>query len=68
MMIETVRNDDSFPLDIDLVNLSREETDTPQHLAGWIYNRCEIKVAGRHLVKHGREQEKVLAIDEGYLD
>jgi RNA polymerase sigma-70 factor, ECF subfamily len=42
--------------------------DAPQHLAGWIYNRCEIEIARRNFMEHRCEQEKVLAIDEGDLD
>ena len=33
-----------------------------------IHNRCEIEVAGSDLVKHGRQQEEVLTIDERHHD
>ena len=55
-------------LDIDLIDFPCEKMDTTQHLACSIYNRCEIKIAGRHLVKHRCEQEKVLTINEGDFD
>jgi hypothetical protein len=40
----------------------------PQHLAGWINDCREIEITDRDLVKHGREQEEALAIDERNLD
>ena len=68
MMIEAMGNHDCPLLDIDLIDFPCKKMDTAQHLACWIYNRCEIKIAGRHLVKHRCEQEKVLTINEGDFD
>src|SRR5580704_1536068 len=53
MMIKAMGNNDSPLLDIYVVDLPCEEADTPQHLASRVYNRCEIEIAGRYLVKHG---------------
>ena len=68
MMIKAMGDNDSPLLDIDLLDFPCKKVDTPQHLAGWIHNRREIEIAGRHFMKHGREQEKVLTIDEGNFD
>ena len=68
MMIEPMRKDDSPILNIDSIDFPRKKLDTPQHLAGRIYNRREIEIARRYFMEHGCEQEKVLAIDEGDLD
>ncbi len=68
MMIEPMRKDDSPILNIDLIDFSREKLDTPQHLAGRVYNRCEIEIARRYFMEHGCEKEKILAIDEGDLN
>jgi len=68
MMIEAVRNNDPPLLEADLKDFSGKKVDAPQHLADRIHNRREIQVAGCDLVKHGREQEEVLAINEGNLD
>jgi len=68
VMIEPMRNDNSPILNIDLIDFPCKKLDTPQHLAGRIYNRCEIEIARRYFMEHGGEEEKVLAIDEGDLN
>src|SRR5215469_11361669 len=68
MMIEPMRNNDPLLFEINLVHFSGQEVHTAQHFANGIYDGCEIQIAGRDFVKHGREQEKVLAIDESDFD
>jgi hypothetical protein len=67
-MIEPVGDNDAPLFDVDPIDLTSDEADTPQHLAGRIHDRREIQVAGRNFVQHGREQEKILPIHEGNLD
>jgi hypothetical protein len=68
MTIEAMGNNDLPLLDVDLIDLTRKEMDVPQQLSDGIHDRRKIQVADCDLVKHGREQEKILPIDEGYLD
>ena len=68
MVIEAMGNNDTPLFDVDPLDLSRKEVDTLKHLADRIHNRRQIQVTGCDLVKHGREQEKIVAIDEGDLD
>src|SRR5215470_3307466 len=68
MVIEAMGNNDTPSFDVHPLDLSRKEMDALKHLANRIHNRRQIQVAGCDLVKHGREQEKIVAIDEGDLD
>ena len=51
-----------------MIDFPGEEAHVPQHLASWIYYCREIEVTGRHLMKHGCEEKKVLTIDQGEFD
>src|SRR5215469_13006525 len=55
MLIKAVGDHDAVMLDINLFDISRQKADAAQHLARWIYDRGEIKIAGGYLVKHGSE-------------
>jgi len=63
MMIETMGNNDPLLLEINLVYFPCQEVHTAEHFADRIHDCCEIQIAGCDLVKHWREQEKVLTID-----
>ena len=67
MMIETVRNHDlPFP-DVDMIYFPGKEVHPAQHLADWIYDRRKIQVAGCDLMKHRREQEEIVTVDEHHV-
>src|SRR5215469_17186965 len=67
-MIETMRDDDLPAGKVDRFNVAGEEVHPLEHLAHGVDDRCEVEVACCHLVQHGREQEKVLAVDKRHLD
>ena len=68
MLIKAMGNHDFFFGDINLRDLARKETDMSQHLAHGIHDRGEIQIARCDFVKHRREQEEVIPIDQGDLD
>src|SRR5215469_14222650 len=68
MMIEAMGNNDRLLFEINLVYFPGQEVHTAQHFADRIHNCCEIQIASRDFVKHWREQEKVLTIDQRDFD
>ncbi len=68
MMIKAVGDRRPSLFEIDPIDLASKEVDTAQHLADWIHDRREVQVAGRHFMQHGREQEKILPIDQSNLN
>src|SRR6516164_175690 len=67
-MIEAMRDNDLPAGKVDRFNVAGEEVHPLQHLAHRVDNSGEVEVARGHLVQHGREEEKVLAVDERDLD
>src|SRR5215469_15248225 len=68
MMIEAMGNNDPLLFEINLVYFSGQEVHPVQHFADRIHDGCEIQIAGGDFVKHWREQEKVLPIDQCDFD
>ena len=44
-----------------------KELHPAEHLADWVYYRREIQVADCDLMKHGREQEKIVTVNEPHF-
>jgi len=63
VMIESMRDDNTFPGQIDRLNLTGEEAHSLEHLANGVHDRGEVKIARCHFVQHGREEEEVFTID-----
>src|SRR6516164_11776803 len=62
MPIESMRDNDLFFIDIDLVHVAAEEIHVPNHFANRIDDVGQIQIAGCDLVQHRREQEEILPI------
>ena len=65
--IKSMRNNDSFFIDVDLVHVTAEKIHAANHFADRINDVRQIQIARRDLVQHRREKEKVFAIDNGDL-
>src|SRR6516225_2258562 len=68
MMIEAMRDNNLLAGKVYGFDFASEEVHPLEHLAHGIDDGGEVEVARRHLVQHGREQEKVLPVDERHLD
>src|SRR5881392_1669941 len=65
--IKSMRNNDLFFIDVDLVHVTAEKIHAANHFADRINDVRQIQIARRDLVQHWREKEKVFAIDNGDL-
>src|SRR6266480_2739164 len=61
--IKSMRNNDLFFIDVDLVHITAEKIHAANHFADRINDVRQIQIARRDLVQHRCEQKKVLAID-----
>src|SRR5436190_13051388 len=61
--IKSMRNNDLFFIDVDLVHVTAEKIHAANHFADRINDVRQIQIARRDLVQHWREKEKVFAID-----
>jgi hypothetical protein len=61
-------HDDSAPREIDVLHLSDEEHRTPYHPANRGHDVSQVQVARRDLVKHRREEDEVVVVDDRDLD
>ena len=50
------------------LHVARIEIDPSQQLAYRVHDVAEVKIAGGHFVQHRREKEKILAVDQRYLN
>ena len=63
-MIESVRHSHQLLLEVNRLNFSREKADTFQKLSYGVHDVGQVKIAGCYLVKHGGEQEEVVAVHQ----
>src|SRR5439155_2557380 len=68
MMITAMGDLDQPGLEVNAVHVTLKELNTFKKLADRIDDVRHVQIAGRDLVKHGREQEKVVVIDERNLE
>jgi len=68
VVVESMRDNNLLSRNIDTLDFAGEKLHPSKQLAHGIHNRGQIQVAGRDLMQHRSEQEKVIAIDEPYLD
>src|SRR5207247_9825061 len=61
--IKSMRNNDLFFVDVDLVHVTAEKIHAANHFADRINDVRQIQIARRDLVQHWGEKEKVFAID-----
>src|SRR5437667_8208884 len=65
--IKSMRNNDLFFVDVDLLHVPAEKIHAANHFANGINDISQIQIARCDLVQHWREKEKVFAIDNGDL-
>src|SRR4030095_3233613 len=63
----TARNQDPFAWQVNLVHVTHQYLDLMEQFPKRIYDICDLKIACCDFVKHRREQEKVIATNEGNL-
>src|SRR5215471_8316512 len=66
--IETVRDNDLFFVNVDLVHIAAEKVHAANHFADRIDDVGQIQIARRNFMQHWREQKKVLAIYDSDLE
>src|SRR6266480_3765887 len=63
----TARNQDPLVWQIDLVDVTHRYLNFTEQLPEGIYDICDLEIARCDLVKHRREQEKVISANETNL-
>src|SRR5881398_2796957 len=65
--IKSMRNNDLFFVDVDLLHVPAEKIHAANHFANGINDISQIQIARGDLVQHWREQKEVLAIYDSHL-
>ena len=66
--VDTVAHRDPFVVQVDGIDFAVEKIGPLQELADRVDDGRDVEIAGRDLVQHRREQEKVVAVYERDLD
>src|SRR5438046_5991306 len=65
--IKSMRNNDLFFVDIDLLHVTAEKIHVANHFANGINDIRQVKIACRDLVQHWCKQKEGFAIYDSYL-